>query len=189
MDLPFSCCRYSLSTGHVFSTFSFLSIGSAGAVARAAYQLCMSLKKILALETPPTCLKATFPLWSRQELCPMQENKKKQKLQCSHYKAEKPWHAHPLPIVVYCHCNSGSRRDAEEALYVLLPQGISVFCLDFAVRLQPHSSLGRAMHNPTVPNFWDIIMHAGALQRVHDNGFPLAPCWPGTSRKSLAKAY
>ena len=62
-----------------------------------------------------------------------QENKKKQKLQCSHYKAEQPLYARPLPIVVYCHCNSGSRRDAEEALYVLLPQGISVFCLDFAV--------------------------------------------------------
>ena len=42
-------------------------------------------------------------------------------------------YSQPLPIVVYCHCNSGSRRDAEEALYVLLPQGISVFCLDFAV--------------------------------------------------------
>ena len=42
--------------------------------------------------------------------------------------------AAPVPCVVYCHCNSGSRRDAEEALYVLLPHDIGVFCLDFAVR-------------------------------------------------------
>lgn len=40
------------------------------------------------------------------------------------------------PCVIYAHCNSGSRRDAEEALYVLLPHNITVFCLDFAVRLQ-----------------------------------------------------
>ena len=69
----------------------------------------------------------------KPEHASLQENKRKQKLQCSHYKAEKSLYSHPLPIVVYCHCNSGSRRDAEEALYVLLPQGISVFCMDFAV--------------------------------------------------------
>ena len=38
-----------------------------------------------------------------------------------------------LPCVVYCHCNSGSRRDAEEVLYHLLPRGMTVFALDFAV--------------------------------------------------------
>lgn len=37
----------------------------------------------------------------------------------------------PFPCVVYCHCNSGSRRDAEEAVILLIPQKISVFCLDF----------------------------------------------------------
>jgi len=36
-----------------------------------------------------------------------------------------------LPTVIYCHCNSGSRRDAEEAVYRLLPDGIAVVCLDF----------------------------------------------------------
>ncbi|KAL3153328.1 hypothetical protein ABBQ38_011671 [Trebouxia sp. C0009 RCD-2024] len=36
-----------------------------------------------------------------------------------------------LPCVVYCHCNSGSRRDSEEALHLLLPQNITVFALDF----------------------------------------------------------
>lgn len=36
-----------------------------------------------------------------------------------------------LPCVVYCHCNSGSRRDAEEAVYALIPMGVSVFCFDF----------------------------------------------------------
>ena len=40
-----------------------------------------------------------------------------------------------LPCVVYCHCNSGSRRDAEEALHLLLPHNITVFYLDFAVSL------------------------------------------------------
>lgn len=37
-----------------------------------------------------------------------------------------------LPCVIYCHCNSGSRRDAEEAVYILIPLGVSVFTLDFA---------------------------------------------------------
>lgn len=37
-----------------------------------------------------------------------------------------------MPCVVYCHCNSGSRRDAEEALLTLLPVGVSVFALDFS---------------------------------------------------------
>ncbi|KAK9790555.1 hypothetical protein WJX73_002562 [Symbiochloris irregularis] len=69
-------------------------------------------------------------LFKREDLVLV--NKKNQKLQCSHYRPEKPLYSTPLPIVVYCHCNSGSRRDAEEALCVLLPQGISVFCLDFA---------------------------------------------------------
>lgn len=32
-----------------------------------------------------------------------------------------------------CHCNSGSRRDAEEALNLLQPLYITVFCLGFAV--------------------------------------------------------
>ncbi|GAB4812973.1 hypothetical protein N2152v2_000019 [Parachlorella kessleri] len=36
-----------------------------------------------------------------------------------------------LPCVVYCHCNSGSRRDAEEILYHVLPRSITVFALDF----------------------------------------------------------
>eukprot|EP00873_Tetraselmis_striata_P045654 jgi/Tetstr1/465918/TSEL_010532.t1 len=37
----------------------------------------------------------------------------------------------PLPTVIYCHCNSGSRRDSEEAIYRLLPEGIAVVSLDF----------------------------------------------------------
>lgn len=92
-----------------------------------------------------------------------QTNKHGQKLQCSHYKSRGPaekrcaafmalpcstyhfvhdfdsacrpydW-LHRRPCVIYAHCNSGSRRDAEEALYVLLPHNITIFCLDFAVR-------------------------------------------------------
>ncbi|EIE23571.1 alpha/beta-hydrolase [Coccomyxa subellipsoidea C-169] len=56
------------------------------------------------------------------------------KLECSHYKPEETAVAgeNSLPIVIYCHCNSGSRRDAEEALHVLMPHGIHVVTLDFA---------------------------------------------------------
>ena len=46
------------------------------------------------------------------------------------------------PLVVYCHCNSGSRRDAEEALHVLMPHGIMVFALDFAVSVCTCTDLG-----------------------------------------------
>lgn len=45
------------------------------------------------------------------------------------------------PCVIYAHCNSGSRRDAEEALYVLLPHNITVFCLDFAVSTAAAASI------------------------------------------------
>lgn len=65
-----------------------------------------------------------------------QTNAAGQRLECSHFRpAQVGPEAEPLPIVVYCHCNSGSRRDAEEAVVVLLPHHISVFALDFAVRL------------------------------------------------------
>lgn len=64
----------------------------------------------------------------------MQENSRGQKLQASHYRpcvvASRDGR---LPCVIYCHCNSGSRRDAEEILYHLLPKSITVFALDFAV--------------------------------------------------------
>ncbi|CAL8472078.1 g11620 [Coccomyxa elongata] len=61
-------------------------------------------------------------------------NKAGFKLECSHYKPDESAVAgeKSLPIVVYCHCNSGSRRDAEEALCVLMPHGIHVVTLDFA---------------------------------------------------------
>ena len=52
------------------------------------------------------------------------------------------------PCVIYCHCNSGSRRDAEEALQVLLPHHITVMCLDFAVSL--HSPLNAVAKPPAV---------------------------------------
>lgn len=60
-------------------------------------------------------------------------NNKGQKLCCSHYRPTiVPSNDGKLPCVIYCHCNSGSRRDAEEALWLLLPHNITVFCLDFA---------------------------------------------------------
>ncbi|KAL4425310.1 hypothetical protein ABPG75_009326 [Micractinium tetrahymenae] len=60
-------------------------------------------------------------------------NSRGQKLQASHYRPCVVTSADGrLPVVVYCHCNSGSRRDAEEILYHLLPKGITVFALDFS---------------------------------------------------------
>lgn len=55
-------------------------------------------------------------------------------MKCSHYlpldvKAKEG----RLPVVVYCHCNSGSRRDAEEAVWHLLPCGVGVVAFDFTV--------------------------------------------------------
>nr|GLL43741.1 uncharacterized protein LOC109175893 isoform X2 [Ipomoea trifida] len=38
----------------------------------------------------------------------------------------------PLPCVIYCHGNSGSRADASEAAIILLPSNITVFALDFS---------------------------------------------------------
>ena len=64
----------------------------------------------------------------------LQINKAGQRLECSHFKPDCTLGLRSLPIVIYCHCNSGSRRDAEEALHQLLPNGITVFTLDFAVR-------------------------------------------------------
>eukprot|EP00210_Caulerpa_lentillifera_P004704 g4488.t1 len=62
-----------------------------------------------------------------------EENKDNNKLMCSHFKpqimTEDPG---PFPCVIYCHGNSGSRRDAEEAVSLLIPQQISVFCFDFS---------------------------------------------------------
>lgn len=65
----------------------------------------------------------------------LQVNKAGLKLECSHYRPSGASAEQALPIVIYCHCNSGSRRDAEEAFYVLLPHNITVFCLDFAVSI------------------------------------------------------
>eukprot|EP00803_Ostreobium_quekettii_P004847 evm.model.scf_752.1 EVM.evm.TU.scf_752.1 scf_752:2765-12004(-) len=60
-------------------------------------------------------------------------NKDGQTLKCSHFKPHvKGSPEGPQPCVVYCHCNSGSRRDAEEAVILLVPQKISVFTLDFS---------------------------------------------------------
>ena len=64
----------------------------------------------------------------------LQVNKKGQRLECSHYI---PLNVRTvdgrLPAVVYCHCNSGSKRDADEAVVHLVPAGISVVAFDFSV--------------------------------------------------------
>ena len=69
--------------------------------------------------------------WHHPIMRVLQTNPRGHKLQCSHFLHDRG-PSNP-PIVVYCHCNSGSRRDAEEAIYALLPTGITVFALDFAV--------------------------------------------------------
>ena len=65
---------------------------------------------------------------------PLQRNKAGQQIMVSHYL---PINARTrddkLPVVVYCHCNSGSRRDAEEAVWHLLPCGVGVVAFDFTV--------------------------------------------------------
>ena len=46
-----------------------------------------------------------------------QTNKKGLKLVCSHFiPLDVKGRDGRLPCVIYCHCNSGSRRDAEEAV-------------------------------------------------------------------------
>eukprot|EP00878_Enallax_costatus_P025797 GHUV01027627.1.p1 GENE.GHUV01027627.1~~GHUV01027627.1.p1 ORF type:complete len:146 (+),score=29.50 GHUV01027627.1:841-1278(+) len=53
-------------------------------------------------------------------------------MKCSHYlPLDSKTKDGTLPAVVYCHCNSGSRRDAEEAVWHLLPCGVGVVAFDF----------------------------------------------------------
>ena len=74
------------------------------------------------------------------------DDKGKLKLECSLFTPETVARCTGggSPLVVYCHCNSGSRRDAEEALHVLMPHGIMVFALDFAVSICTGPDLGNA---------------------------------------------
>jgi hypothetical protein len=62
-------------------------------------------------------------------------NKRDQRLQCSFWEPQDPsLSAKKLPAVIYCHCNSGSRLDAAEAIGIVLPMSVRVFALDFSVR-------------------------------------------------------
>lgn len=62
-------------------------------------------------------------------------NKRDQRLQCSYWQVDGAGNATGrLPGVIYCHCNSGSRLDAVEAIWTLVPLGVRVFALDFSVR-------------------------------------------------------
>jgi len=68
----------------------------------------------------------------------LQLNKEGQKMMCSHYlPLDARGKDSKLPVVIYCHCNSGSRRDAEEAVWHLLPCGVGVVAFDFTVRQGP----------------------------------------------------
>ena len=57
-------------------------------------------------------------------------NPRGEKLKCSYYKP--PGREENLPCVVYCHCNSGSRCDANEVVALLVPCGMAVLALDFS---------------------------------------------------------
>ncbi|CAM8996521.1 unnamed protein product [Rhodiola kirilowii] len=59
-------------------------------------------------------------------------NSRGEVLECSHYVPIDSLTNMPLPCVVYCHGNSGSRVDANEAALVLLPSNITVFTFDFS---------------------------------------------------------
>jgi hypothetical protein len=64
----------------------------------------------------------------------LQRNKAGQQIMVSHYlPMNTRTRDDKLPVVVYCHCNSGSRRDAEEAVWHLLPCGVGVVAFDFTV--------------------------------------------------------
>jgi pimeloyl-ACP methyl ester carboxylesterase len=59
------------------------------------------------------------------------ENERGQKLQCSHYEPEERPRER-LPCLCYLHGNCGNRLEAAEALRVVLPYNITLFCLDFS---------------------------------------------------------
>ncbi|CAM8989840.1 unnamed protein product [Rhodiola kirilowii] len=59
-------------------------------------------------------------------------NSRGEVLECSYYVPIDSLTNMPLPCVVYCHGNSGSRVDANEAALVLLPSNITVFTFDFS---------------------------------------------------------
>ncbi|XP_076927316.1 uncharacterized protein LOC143590852 [Bidens hawaiensis] len=59
-------------------------------------------------------------------------NSREDVLKCSHYLPIVSPEEKPLPCVIYCHGNSGSRADASEAAIILLPSNITVFTLDFS---------------------------------------------------------
>ncbi len=60
------------------------------------------------------------------------QNVRGELLKCSYYRPTGRSVPHDLPCVVYCHCNSGSRCDANEVVGLLIPSGIAVMALDFA---------------------------------------------------------
>ena len=91
-------------------------------------------------------------------------NNRNQKLQCSHYRPCVVTSSDGrLPCVIYCHTNSGSRRDAEEILFTLLPKGITVFALDF-------SGSGRSDGDWVTLGAHEVDDLATAVQYIRDEG-------------------
>jgi len=103
----------------------------------------------------------------------VQKNPRGLKLQCSHYRpCVVTSRDGRLPCVIYCHTNSGSRRDAEEIAFAVLPQGCTVFALDFSVRACRRTVLlleldaSTQLRVPTTAGgvgYWGLGLHAQLL--------------------------
>lgn len=55
-------------------------------------------------------------------------------MKCSHYELYniKTKSVQSSPCIIYLHCNTGSRLEAQYCLDILIPLGISLFCFDFS---------------------------------------------------------
>ena len=151
-------------TRHDLQLVRFASFNSCGPI-------CLQ-QRALTSDLQPSKPPASLCLCHLVPCGDLQRNAKGQRLECSHFKpVGVTGKDGKLPCVVYCHCNSGSRRDAEEALYVLLPQMVTVFTLDFTVS-SPGTSLG---HLPTrasgqIPHTVDPASLKGISQWLQGSG-------------------
>ncbi|KAL6778743.1 hypothetical protein ACKKBF_B04825 [Auxenochlorella protothecoides x Auxenochlorella symbiontica] len=107
-------------------------------------------------------------------------NERGERLLCSHFRpcivASKDGR---LPVVVYCHCNSGSRRDAEEIIYHFLPRHVTVFSLDF-------SGSGRSQGEWVTLGAREVDDVATAVRYLRDEGSALTIGLWGRSMGSVA---
>jgi pentatricopeptide repeat protein len=70
------------------------------------------------------------------------------------------------PAILYCHCNVGNRREAEQVIELMIEEGFTVYAFDFSVcslsrsgahfiQTQADLSTGTSYHTHVVaPSFW-----------------------------------